>query len=187
MKTLPIINQLKARCTLFGGRVYGLKEWIDLNQKPDLNPRSMPCCWVVCTQESANEQTSAVSYYQTVTATFDVFVAVPKVDAHGQVGADTLDDVASSVRKALMGFAPVSDNFSAMSYLGFTFLKPTGPWAMIDMQFSSSYELNQTDSHIQTAIDEMPSFERTNLDVDFIREDGKPDGKIEYSTKFNVN
>ena len=187
MKTLPIIKQLKDRCPVFKGRVFGLKEWIDLKLKPDLNPAGLPACWVVCTQESAPEQTSAVSYMQTVSVTFDVFVAVSKVDSHGQLGADALDYVATVVRKALMGFAPVPDDqFSAISYQGFTFLQPVGPWAMIDMQFSSSYELRQDSSHIQTVIDEMPEFERAKLDVDFIKGD-KPDGIIEHSTRFDVN
>jgi len=115
MKLKPIIDQLKAETTLFGGRIAGASEYADEVAAARL---TLPCAFVIRGAIFTDDARTLGEVVQMMTEEFGIAVAVDNsVDGRGQAAEEFLDDVRTELLKALLGWNPDAEH-NAFEYGG---------------------------------------------------------------------
>lgn len=103
MRITPVIEQLKARCPDFDGRVAGGLDWDPVKGSALMK---LPAAYVIPTGDGADEPESQNVYVQEVRDAIDVCVVLKNHDERGQQVADQIHLVRASLWRALVGFEP---------------------------------------------------------------------------------
>lgn len=103
MRITPVIEQLKARCPDFDGRVAGGLDWDPVKGSALMK---LPAAYVIPTGDGADEPESQNAYVQEVRDAIDVCVVLKNHDERGQQVADQIHLVRASLWRALVGFEP---------------------------------------------------------------------------------
>ncbi len=184
MRVSSTIKALRERCPSFDNRVFGAIEWTSLSA---INPADFPAAYVFTVSENPQElQRSENWYYQEVTATVAVVVAVPSADIRGQDAGDLVEDLKDEVFKALLSWAPNGDSNCIYSYSNYRVLD-TGAspkvW-FVQLEFTCDYVIDYKDTRQpQQLEDDCGNFDTVYSDVDMIGDDDKPDGNIDAKVR----
>lgn len=112
MRITPVIEQLKARCASFEGRVAGGLDWNPTEASALMKP---PAAYVIPTGDAADDPDALNVYVQDVRDAIDVCVVLKNVDERGQQVADQVHLVRASLWRALVGFEP-DKHYGALLY-----------------------------------------------------------------------
>lgn len=179
MRVSSTIKALRERCPSFGNRVFGAMEWNNLS----VNPKNYPAAYVFTVSENPKElQRTENWYYQEVTATVAVVIAVPSADIRGQDAADLVEDLKEEVFKAILSWSPTADKNCVYEYANYRVLDNSEVPAIwfVQLELTCDYAINASDTRQPTELAETSgNFDTLYSDVDMIGDDGKPDGQID--------
>ena len=184
MRVSSTIKALRERCPSFNKRVFGLMEWVNLSA---INPKDLPAAYVFTVSENPQElQRSENWYYQEVTATVAVVLAVSSADIRGQDAGDLVEDLKDEVFKAILSWAPLSDNQCIYSYSNYRVLDNSASpkvW-FVQLEFTCDYVIDDKDTRQpQQLAEDCGNFDTVYSDVDMIGDDNKPDGNIDAKVR----
>lgn len=114
------IEHVRETCPAFEGRVAGASEYAVDSLRQSENP-DYPCCYVVLTGESAEEDQgmNETSQMVTVSLSLIVFVANPdRSDRRGQATIDQLDLIRPEVFQSLIRYTPDRKKFTPLNFEG---------------------------------------------------------------------
>lgn len=182
MKVDTTIKAIRDLCPCFENRVFGAVELGQL-QLNSVNPTNIPAAYVISAREDPQEdQCTANSYYQEIIATIDVIVLVNNTaDNRGQNSANTIEEIKSSLFKALLSWSPIDDDNQAIyTYAGCSLRNLTPAVVAYDIEFNTSYVIDIEDTRQQVELNEQTGkFEYADIDVDMIADGQKPDDQID--------
>lgn len=115
----PTIEQLRAYCPPFGGRVAGAADFRQglLNYNENM---PLPAAYVVPLDQESDGNRDMVGLYQIVRKTVGVIVELEGGDRRGQKPAMQYDDIEAAIFSAILNWAPVECRVPGRS--GFEFL-----------------------------------------------------------------
>ena len=189
MRVSSTIKALRERCPSFKNRVFGAIEWTSLSA---LNPADYPAAYVFTVSENPKDlQRTENWYYQEITATIAVVIAVPSSDLRGQDAGDLIEDLKEEVFKAILSWAPNDDRNCVYEYSNYRVLD-TGAapkvW-FVQLEFSVDYVIGYGDTRQPEDLSDLPDatgnkptvgrLDKLYTDVDMIGDEDKPDGIID--------
>lgn len=183
MKLTPIIEELRAECSEFENRVFGVAEFAQIAESMD--SAGLPAAFVLPMEENTEEPRSTTRYMQTVKANFAVVVVVTnQVDEEGLNAWEYFDDMKASVFKAILG----SDDTCGkdwIQYEGLSIVAMNRAFLAVQLEFSHEYDILDKETRHGQDIDRLGRFERMHVSVDILK-DGKPDEQIEAKQLINL-
>lgn len=102
MNLQAVIEQIKANCPLFGGRVAGAAEFAASKDQVWMD---LPACYVIPLEESAGENTISNALRQLITEQVGVVVEFDnRADRRGQSVAETFEDMKAGIFAAVLNW-----------------------------------------------------------------------------------
>lgn len=174
-----IIAEIRARCSVFGGRVAGAAQFKHLDQSTNF---PVPAAFVIPMDDEAGEQQSKSGYRQEVREAFAVVAVISNTpDERGQASVNQArDSVREQLWRCLLGWVPEPE-CDVIVYEGGAVLSIDRSRLWYQYEFSSAMTIGAEMTRLKTDFDALPPFEGMDVDIDFIRpESGQPDGEIEH-------
>lgn len=149
----------------------------------------LPAAYVIPAEDNPGDQRSQTDYWQDVTEGFSVAVVLDNTgDRRGQkAGFDAVDDVRSSLWKALLGFNPEPENGDIITYAGGQLLDMDRGRLYYQFDFTRQRTVSDDDGRIPEEMDQLDDFSVLAVDVDFISPGSGPDGNIEHHSEINLS
>ena len=168
MKLKPIIQELRAHCPGFEGRVFGVGTFSRLDES--VAAELLPAAFVIPVSEDPEEPAVINRYKQQVRFNFAVILMVANTeDEQGLTAWERSVDLKKEVFKAILG---ADDIQAGRDWIQFESLT-------VQLDFSCQYEINDNETRHGADIDRLGRFLRMYTDIDVIAEKGHPDGRIE--------
>ncbi|RFB73824.1 MULTISPECIES: hypothetical protein [unclassified Herbaspirillum] len=192
MKLSPIVAQLRLRCSLFAGRVFGGIDWESLE---DASKLPMPAAYVIVTDDDPDPNKYQNVAAQDVKDGFDVCVVLEAPDNKTLERVDQVHDVRALLHLALVGWPPMP-NYDPVEYEGGQLVLINRYRLVYRFSFSAGWTLGRTkgsdppETWEEWQHDGFPRLEGIDIDVDAIdpmvdknlKQQG-PDGRIELTMK----
>ncbi|PKH22287.1 hypothetical protein CIG19_13370 [Enterobacterales bacterium CwR94] len=184
MQLTPILAALRSHCPLFAGRVAGATDRAYLLTLP---APTLPAAWVLAGEDRVLPQRSATDYWQALTETFVVIVAIDDVAAEQEEDAfyDQLHLIRQQLWQALLGWAPDSEG-GAIQYVSGPAYVREAQRLWYQFTFSRDRDISESDSRQQRELAALGEFEGGDIRLDYIDPGDGPDGKPEHHLTFNL-
>lgn len=180
MKLTPIINEIKANCPTFEGRVAGAAEYANLRNRSNMN---VPSAYVVPLDDNASDLTSQTGYRQTVTDGFSVIVVISnQADERGQAAANQQHDLRAELWAALLGLE--LDDYDEITYSGGNLLHVDRARLDYQYDFNADYHIDVSDTRKQSDHDALPAFESVTIELD--QNTLPPDGEVDHTLDVSI-
>jgi hypothetical protein len=207
MKLTPFIQNIRAHCPFFCGRVGGA---ISTEPLMDAANLVVPSAYVVLEDDEPDRQYSGQAYRQDIGESISVVVCISnEQDQRGQKAADDLHGIRKQLFVALLGWS-FDDEYTPLEYMGSELVFQDRSRVFYAFKFSASYNVTIADTrqwadvygNTDAKIEGMPDYEGVNMKIDFVdpvvdtnrpKQDfpndprayeggghGKPDGRIEH-------
>ena len=178
MKLKPIIEELRAYCPSFAGRVYGIGTFSQLSES--VSAEALPAAFVLPVSEDPEEPATTSRYRQTVKFNFAVLVMVSNVeDEQGLSAWEAADDLKKEVFKAIVGADDIRARKDWIQFEGLSIADMNRAALTVQLDFSCEFLIEDAQTRHGEDIDRLGRFLRMYTDVDVIAEKGRPDGRIE--------
>lgn len=183
MQLEPIIEQIRARCSVFAGKVAGSAEFKMLDERTAL---AVPFAFIVPLDDQPEQNQSNVGYRQKLTESFGVVVAVSNtLDEKGQSSVASMHGIRAALWAALIGWE-VSDRHDAIVYEGGQLMGMDRARLWYQFDFSAVMEIETEDTWQAVDIASLPNYEGGTVKIDLLdpRDPNAPgapgpDGRIE--------
>lgn len=180
MKLDPIINEIKARCPTFGGRVAGAAEYANLRNRSNM---TVPAAYVVPLDDNATGQSSSTGYRQTVTDGFSVIVVITnQADERGQTATNQLHDLRAELWAGLLGYE--LEDYDEIVYSGGNLLHVDRARLDYQFDFSADFYIDISDTRKGADQNSLPAFKSVKIDLD--HKDLPPDGTVDHTLDVSV-
>lgn len=188
MELEPIIEALRARCVLLGGRVGGAAQFKML---PETASMPVPHGFVIPLDDNPGESRSSNAVRQTISDSFAVVIAVSNVaDEKGQASARSIHLMRQALWAALLGWRP-SIEYDGIRYEGSQLLGIDRARLWYQFEFSAETELDDSDGWTGQELAALPHFNGGTIKVDVVDPIADPnvsypgpDGRIEAGAVF---
>lgn len=179
-----IIQELRARCPSFAGRVAGAAEFKPL---PEAAHLPLPAAYVLPMDDAPEQNRSQTGYLQTVRDGFAVVVALSNAaDERGQAASyNAVHALRAEIFRGLLGWTPSAD-YGPIEYEGGGLLRLDRAVLYYQFEFAAEFELQTSDTRQGADLDALPAFTEAQINVDAIDPMADPnlsypgpDGRIE--------
>ena len=176
MKLKPIIQELRAHCPGFNGRVFGVGTFSRLDES--VAAELLPAAFVIPVSEDPEDPAVINRYKQQVRFNFAVILMVANTeDEQGLTAWEKSVDLKKEVFKASRDWI----QFESLTVLDLNRAALT-----VQLDFSCQYEISDNETRHGGDIDRLGRFLRMYTDVDVIGDKGRPDGQIEAKMHINL-
>ncbi|MBU9866815.1 phage tail terminator protein [Rahnella aceris] len=185
MKLSLVVEQLRANCAVFEGRVGGAAEFKPL---PDVAKLAVPAAYVIPLHDTTGEQKSQTDYWQEVTDGFSVVVALNnQPDERGQTASfDAYHQIRAFLFKTLLGWQPGEEYTFGIEYGGGVLLDMNRALLYYKYDFYATFELGEEDTWQWEDLKNLPWLKTVHVDVDLIDPSNGPDGNIEFQSDIKL-
>ena len=152
MKLKPIIQELRAHCPGFEGRVFGVGTFSRLDES--VAAELLPAAFVIPVSEDPEDEQGLTAWERSV-------------------------DLKKEVFKAILGADDIQAGRDWIQFESLTVLDLNRAALTVQLDFSCQYEINDNETRHGADIDRLGRFLRMHTDIDVIAEKGHPDGRIE--------
>lgn len=178
MKLKPIIQELRAHCPGFDGRVFGVGTFSRLDES--VAAELLPAAFVIPVSEDPEEPAVINRYKQQVRFNFAVILMVANTeDEQGLTAWEKSVDLKKEVFQAILGADDIQASRDWIQFESLTVLDLNRAALTVQLDFSCQYEINDNETRHGADIDRLGRFLRMYTDIDVIAEKGHPDGRIE--------
>ena len=178
MKLKPLIQELRAHCPGFEGRVFGVGTFSRLDES--VAAELLPAAFVIPVSEDPEDPAVINRYKQQVRFNFAVILMVANTeDEQGLTAWEKSVDLKKEVFQALLGADDIQAGRDWIQFESLTVLDLNRVALTVQLDFSCQYEINDNETRHGADIDRLGRFLRMYTDIDVIAEKGHPDGRIE--------
>lgn len=178
MKLKPIIQELRAHCPGFDGRVFGVGTFSRLDES--VAAELLPAAFVIPVSEDPEEPAVINRYKQQVRFNFAVILMVANTeDEQGLTAWEKSVDLKKEVFQAILGADDIQAGRDWIQFESLKVLDLNRAALTVQLDFSCQYEINDNETRHGADIDRLGRFLRMYTDIDVIAEKGHPDGRIE--------
>lgn len=158
-----VVAALRTNCPSFSNRVFGAAEWAAASASTNAE---MPCAYVLPQGEDADElYKMSTEYRQSILQRFSVVVCVSSSgQERGQSAFSAFEDLKTEIFKAIAG-AETADT-DEIVYAGYTNIEMDRAKLVVQLEFSVSYDLVDSQTAHGRTLSELPDFEGMNVTVD---------------------
>lgn len=196
MKPSLVVAHLRARCPLFGNRVFPGIDWESLEGSAKL---SMPAAFVIESDDDAQPNDIDSGIRQVITDTFEVCVALHAPDEKVAASVDLIDSTRDALLLCLAGWKP-DTRYDPIEYVGKQLLLSNRFRVVYRFTFSTEWQLGRNDvsepaeTWHEWQLDGLPNLDGIDVSVDIIDpvvdtnlKPTGPDGRIEASLHEDLN
>lgn len=185
MKLKPIIQELRAHCPGFDGRVFGVGTFSRLDES--VAAELLPAAFVIPVSEDPEEPAVINRYKQQVRFNFAVILMVANTeDEQGLTAWEKSVDLKKEVFQAILGADDIQAGRDWIQFESLTVLNLNRAALTVQLDFSCQYEISDNETRHGGDIDRLGRFLRMYTDVDVIGDKGRPDGQIEAKMHINL-